>query len=52
MKWLEKNWVIVVIVIGAYMWLNGTLGNLLSGVTSPTAPAATTTGGAVTIMGG
>lgn len=47
MKWLEKNWVIVAVVVVGYMWLNGTLGNLFSGTP---APAVSTSG--TTIMGG
>lgn len=49
MKWLEKNWVVVVVVIVAYMWMNGSLGNLLGG--AGTTSAGLTTGG-TTILGG
>ena len=28
-KWLEKNWVVVVVVVVAYLWFNGSLANLL-----------------------
>jgi hypothetical protein len=34
MKWLEKNWVVVTIVVLGYLYFNGTLSNLLGGTTS------------------
>ena len=34
MKWLEKNWVIVLVVVLAYLYFNGSLGNLLGTTTS------------------
>jgi hypothetical protein len=47
MKWLEKNWVVVLVVVLAYMWYNGSLGNLLGGSSA----AAVPTGG-TSILGG
>jgi hypothetical protein len=38
MKWLEKNWLIVLGIFVAYLWYNGSLGNLLG---TGTAAAAT-----------
>ena len=46
MKWLEKNWVVVLLVVLAYMWMNGSLSNLLGGST----PAVST--GGTTMLGG
>lgn len=48
MKWLEKNWVVVLVVVLVYMWYNGTLGNLLGTGMATTAG----NGGGTTILGG
>lgn len=48
MKWLEKNWLIVTLVILAYLYFNGSLGNLLG--TGSTASTAST--GGTTFIGG
>jgi hypothetical protein len=43
MKWLEKNWVIVAVVVLGYLYFNGSLGNLLgSGSTSTSGSNGTT----------
>lgn len=42
MKWLEKNWLVVAIVIVAYLYFNGSLSNLLGGTSSSVAPASGT----------
>ena len=46
MKWLEKNWLVVTIVVLGYLYFNGTLSNLLGGTTSSAG------GGGTAILGG
>ena len=48
MKWLEKNWVVVLIVVLAYLYFNGSLSNLLSG----SAASPVSNGGGTAILGG
>jgi hypothetical protein len=50
MKWLEKNWVVVLIVILAFMWYNGSLGNLFGGTTAASTGGSYT--GGTSILGG
>jgi hypothetical protein len=49
MKWLEKNWLIVTIVILGYLYFNGTLSNLLGGTAA--LPASSGSNG-TTFIGG
>ena len=48
MKWIEKNWVVVLIVVVAYLWFNGSLGNLLG---SSSGSASSLPSGPVTLGG-
>ena len=48
MKWLEKNWLIVTIVVLGYLYFNGTLGNLLGGGSTAALPS----NGGTTFVGG
>lgn len=47
MKWIEKNWLVILIVVVAYLWYNGSLGNILGGGASPALPT-----GGTSILGG
>ena len=50
MKWLEKNWVVVAIVVVAYLYFNGSLSGLLGG-TAGTSTAIGPGGQTVTYSG-
>lgn len=49
MKWVEKNWVVILIVVLAYLYFNGSLGNIF-GSTATT--SAVGNGGGTAILGG
>ena len=51
MKWLEKNWVVVAIVLVAYLYFNGSLSGLLGGGTTAT-PGDSNETSSIVIMGG
>lgn len=46
MKWLEKHWVVVALVVLVYLYMNGSLSNILGGgsVANVTVPTTTNDG--------
>jgi hypothetical protein len=51
MKWIEKNWVVILILVVAYLWYTGGLATILGGAASGSSSAIGPQGQTVTYSG-